>query len=236
MTRVTGADGCRGGWIAVTWEADGKVSLSVYATFAALLDATSDSAVIAVDIPIGLPDAAEPGGRACDREARARLGAGRGSCVFAPPVRGVLAAADYPEALRINRASSPAALGLSKQCWNIVAKIREADAALSPAMQARVAEVHPEVSFVALAGRDSLPPKKSDEGQRLRMRLLRAAGFPVAKLLGAAPRAVALPDDVLDACAAAWSARRIAQGEAWVLPSEVTPPGDSRGLEMSIRA
>jgi predicted RNase H-like nuclease len=151
-------------------------------------------------------------------------------------VRGVLAAADYPQALRINRGSSPAAPGLSKQCWNIVARIREADATLTPAMQARVAEVHPEVSFVALAGRDALPPKKSGEGQRLRMGLLRAAGFPVAALLGSVARAAALPDDVLDACAAAWSARRIAAGEAWVLPSEGPPPRDSRGLEMAIRA
>ena len=40
------------------------------------------------------------------------------------------------------------------------------------------------------------------------------------------------PDDLLDACAACWSARRIAEGRAESLPRE--PHSDARGLRMQI--
>jgi predicted RNase H-like nuclease len=41
-------------------------------------------------------------------------------------------------------------------------------------------------------------------------------------------------DDLLDACACAWSARRIAEGRAVRFPAD--PPQDARGLRMAIHA
>ena len=41
-------------------------------------------------------------------------------------------------------------------------------------------------------------------------------------------------DDLIDACACAWSARRIAEGRAVSFPAD--PPRDARGLRMAITA
>jgi predicted RNase H-like nuclease len=232
---VAGVDGCRAGWVVVTnATADGRWRASVEPDFPAVLAATAAAAIVGVDMPIGLPAAAVPGGRACDAEARTLVGRGRTSSIFSPPCRGVLAAPDYPIALAINRASSPHGLGFSKQAWNIVARIREVDAAIDPALQRRVVEVHPELCFIAMnGGRPLADGKKTPAGATQRRRLLRAAGFRnLTTLLRALPRALAAPDDILDACAAAWTAARVAAGTAIRIPAN--PPRDPRGLAMEI--
>src|SRR6266700_814257 len=81
MLPVAGVDGCRAGWLVVH---GGRAA--VCTDFAEVLTALPDDAVVAVDMPIGLVDEHEPGGRAVDRAARARLGAKRSS-VFSPPPR-----------------------------------------------------------------------------------------------------------------------------------------------------
>lgn len=81
----------------------------------------------------------------------------------------------------------------------------------------RVIEVHPEVSFCAMAGRPPTHSKKSWNGVMERIRLLAAAGCGIQSHIGAA--GVAGVDDVLDACAAAWSAERYRTGEAISLPA-----------------
>lgn len=96
----------------------------------------------------------------------------------------------------------------------------------------RIHEVHPEVSFHALAG--GVPPayaKKTWRGQNLRRSLLAEAGLVLPEELGEADR---IPvDDVLDAAAAAWSAHRIALGTANRLPE--VPEPDAEGRLVDIR-
>jgi predicted RNase H-like nuclease len=56
MTHVAGVDGCPKGWIAIVLD-DGRFARAEFAaTFADLLPNLADAEVIAVDIPIGLPD------------------------------------------------------------------------------------------------------------------------------------------------------------------------------------
>lgn len=214
--------------------ASGAAQIHCFPTFSELLKATRDCAAVGVDVPIGLLDGAIPGGRACDREARGRLGAGRGSSVFSPPTRPALAAADYPAALAANRASSEYGLGLSKQCYNIFPKIREVDALMTPHRQRRVREVHPELCFIALNGGQMLPDgKKTETGRAVRSRLLVENGFPeAAQAVARAREFTAAPDDVLDAFAACWTAARIADGEAERLPRR--PEKDGKGLRMEM--
>ncbi len=57
-----------------------------------------DIEVIAIDIPIGLP---ETGPRECDVLARRLLGRARASSVFPAPIRAVLGAKDYQQACAI---------------------------------------------------------------------------------------------------------------------------------------
>ncbi len=75
--RVLGVDGCRGGWVGIAWGADGSVVAYARSRISELVEAAEADGsvdVIAVDIPIGLP---ERGRRKADAQARLALGARR---------------------------------------------------------------------------------------------------------------------------------------------------------------
>jgi predicted RNase H-like nuclease len=204
VSYVAGVDACRGGWVAVVAE-DGKFVDSVLtATFADLLKIFGKATAVGVDIPIGLPSERP---RAADLEARAFVGPRRSS-VFPPPPRIALAAATYAEARLLVPSLSAQSFALGRRILEVESQLEE-----------RVLEVHPEVSFAALAGRHLHYPKRSWNGQLERRRLLADAGLELSDHLvaGKAPA-----DDVLDAAVAAWSATRKARGEAQTLPAD--PP------------
>jgi predicted RNase H-like nuclease len=242
---VAGVDGCRAGWVVVLRDRRGQECLArVVPDFRAVMALSEKPAVIAVDVPIGLLGVpigllgvAIAGGRACDGLAR-RLLLGRASSVFSPPTRPALdafrAGGSYREVSVANRGGLPGAPGLSKQTFNILPKIDEVDAALSPAAQRIVREAHPELAFVeANGGRPLRHAKKTAAGQAERARLLRKLGFSAPLSLPGAPRPKgAATDDLLDACIACWTAERIAAGTALVVPD--APPKDARGLRMEI--
>jgi predicted RNase H-like nuclease len=234
---VAGVDGCRGGWfviLAATGSNGGpplRVTGRRCANFREVLVLPENPVVLAVDMPIGLLDRPLPGGRACDREARKRLGRIRASSVFTPPTRPGLAAAAYAEVSRFN------GTGMSKEAFNILPKIRDVDEAMAPLDQTRVFEAHPELAFSALAGVPMRHNKKTAEGRRERVRLLRrifghAFQDPVRLRLEHGAAQVAM-DDVLDAYALAQVAQRIRRGSAARLPAE-QPQRDGRGLRMEI--
>lgn len=230
MAALAGVDGCPDGWVVALEDLEnGALSVRVAPDFAGVLALAPGPSLVAIDIPIGLP---ERGARPSDRAARALLGPGATSRVFPAPPRAVLAARSYDEANRLRRALE--GKGVSRQTYAILAKIREVDEALAHGPRARVCEVHPELSFRAMAGAArGLAPKKTAEGRAARERLVRRH-FPS---LG--PRALAerpprvRADDLLDAFAALWSARRIHAGSETVLPDP--PPRDGRGRPMAIR-
>lgn len=193
-------------------------------------------AVVAMDVPIGLAEC-EP--RACDRAARRRLGMRRQSSIFSAPCRGTLAATDYAQACAINRGLRGQAI--SRQSWGIVSKIAAVDAVLEmlPGLADQVWEVHPEVTFAELAKTSNglNEPKKSTDGQRLRLELLAAQGLTLdvdrirRELKGLKVRR----DDVVDAAACLVTATRIANGQAILLPPGPAPH-DARGRRMQIAA
>lgn len=245
MTRrtvdVVGVDGCALGWLAArapvaSDKPAGRPTIAALRRWRDVAAFARGAACIAVDMPIGLPDAARPGGRACDRAARALLGPRRSS-VFSPPARAALAAHDYRAALEANRSSGPGAPGLSKQAWHLTAKILDLDRWMTPARQRRVREAHPELAFARLQHGTPLPAAKSTAaGRRHRRSLLRAAGLAVPDIdaerrrLGASS---ASADDVLDALACLVTAARIAGGDARRLPAGgpgVPLERDARGL------
>jgi predicted RNase H-like nuclease len=113
-------------------------------------------------------------------------------------------------------------------------KIDEVDALMSPELQRRVVEVHPEVSFATMNNDVALKlSKKTAAGRALRIGLLgQAWGVDVGALVQKHRGKDAKPDDILDAMAACWTAERVLRGEAEWLPP--VPPVDSRGLRMAI--
>ncbi len=196
--------------------------------------------MIAVDMPIGLPERTGFGGRAAENAVRPLLGA-RQSSVFSVPSRSAIYAEDYAGACARASETSDPPRKVSKQLFNIAPRIREIDELLRafPAVTTRVFEVHPEVAFWRLNGGDALAePKKVKSrpyppGLALRRGLLIAAGLP-AHAVNTTPPKGAGPDDLLDALACAAVARRLHRGEAQPFPDP--PPRDAFGLRMAIWA
>jgi predicted RNase H-like nuclease len=234
-------DGCPAGWVAAfvrPTRSEGRLALC--ARFADLLAAPERPAVIAVDIPIGLPERAGHGGRAAETVVRPKLGA-RQSAVFSVPSRAAVYATDYDEACRRALETSDPPRKVSKQLFNITPKIREVDTVLraESLLARRVYEVHPELAFWRLnGGRPLNEPKKVKgrchaPGLAQRRRLLSDNAMPM-HLVDAAPMRGAGPDDIIDALACAAIARYLHAGLAQPFPAK--PPRDAFGLTMAIWA
>lgn len=236
MTLCIGIDGCRGGWLSVAWNGatDSHPIIRVLPSIRAVTLDPSD--IVAIDIPIGFMDVAVEGGREAEKEARRQL-PGKSSSVFSAPCRAALSASDHSEASALNRANSSApGIGLSRQSAAIIPKMREVDQFISPARQLQFFETHPELIFSIMnGGKPVLSKKRRLAGRNERIHLLRLNGFPVDHARQNIPsRGQWAWDDLIDACACAWSARRILEGRSLRFPA--APPRDARGLRMEINA
>jgi predicted RNase H-like nuclease len=243
VSLIAGVDGCRGGWLAVLLDTtgNGPPRLVLCASFAEVAVLPEAPAVIAVDMPIGLPERSQRGGRACEAAVRARLGP-RQSSVFSTPSRAAVMETDYRQACATALATSDPPRKVARQAFNLFGRIREIDALLrgQPELRERVFEAHPEASFCAMnGGTPAALPKKigsrpNPPGLAERRDLLLASDIPPALLDWSALPDGAGGDDLLDACACLWTAARILARTAECHPPD--PPRDALGLEMPIRA
>jgi predicted RNase H-like nuclease len=238
---LAGVDGCRAGWVAAFVRPAGEeVRVRIVPRFADVLAAPEAPAIVAVDMPIGLPDRIGPDGRGPERAIRPLLGA-RQSSVFSVPPRAAVYASDFGAACAAAQAASEPPRKVSKQLFMIAPKIREIDAVLrvDATLLRRVHEVHPELAFWRLNGERALDqPKKVKgvcygPGLELRRGLLVAGGLAASVVMSAPPKGAGA-DDLLDALACAAIARRIHAGTAQPFPA---PPGrDAHGLPVAIWA
>jgi predicted RNase H-like nuclease len=222
---VTGLDACANGWVAVTLPsaatdepfAPVAVSIAVSPT----LDGLSLAGVVGIDMPLGL---LADGWRDADTLARRALGR-RGVTVFAIPPRPVWQQPTYAAANRACRELT--GKGLSAQTWGLRGKLLEADEyrRKSPA---HLYEVHPELAFAALAGAPIAASKHTPAGLTARRQLLVRAGLALPPRVTGAPE-----NDLLDAAAVAWSARRIAVDQAVTLANPTQRADDN--TEIAIR-
>jgi len=251
--QLVGVDGCRTGWALA--RGDDNTPGAIDFTIAHDLDALFEEAAaggtsIVIDMPIGLPDSSP---RGCDHAARAILGGRRASSVFPTPCRSSLAAGSYSEACMLSRAASGKAM--TRQTYGILSKIREIDAAITPALQDRMHEGHPELVFALLAGGAGLASsKRTPCGERQRLDLLAAywqrfaytgrqggcSGDAITAARSRLGAANVARNDLVDAAACLVAAHRIATGTALVLPlianavNAQQAPRDGRGLRMEI--
>ena len=238
---VAGVDGCPDGWIVVLLNPEAQAfDVTHCPDFAAVLALEAAPRIIAVDMPIGLPERIEGPGRVAEQAVRPLLGQ-RQSSVFSIPARAAVHADSYADSCKAALATSTPPKKVSKQAFNIFPKIREIDALMTPALQARVFESHPEVIFTMLNGGQSAPlPKKvgsrpNPEGLAWRETLLGRSGVPDAVFtVNPKHHGKAARDDLVDAAACAACALRIARGAARRFPKEVTR--DGRGLDIAIWA
>jgi len=225
---VLGVDACPAGWVGVVLDPTLRASVFVAADITGLLALVReqhDVPVVAVDIPIGLPDS---GGRVADVEARRAL-AGKASSVFPTPVRSALEAETYAEAREANLAATDGRTSVSAQAYALRAKVLEVDAWVRSGPGAHVLEVHPELSFARMAGGPVLARKKDPDGVLARREALAAHGIVAPPWFRGAGFG---EDDLLDACAVAWTAVRHALGVSESLPGE--PEVFSDGIPAAI--
>ena len=197
---LAGVDGTREGWIAALARPQGTSRLECFPTLEFLLE--QNLQLIIIDIPIGLPSAPA---RACDIVARRKIG-DRRSSVFPAPRREMLGAPDQLAASQIREELD--GRRCSKQLFAILKKIGEADHLITPHLQSRVREGHPEVSFTEMnGGRPMSFYKRKPEGAGERLGLLLGEFPDIETRLATVPR-LSLRTDALDAYALLWSARR----------------------------
>lgn len=240
LFHVAGVDGCKAGWFAaiasVTKKSETDISYGfdlenvfIARTFAEVLSKTSDCKLVCVDIPIGLSDGDKP--RECDSQARELLRGRRASSVFPTPIRPCFSAVDYETASKISFEHT--GKKLNKQTFALIKKIREVDDLMTPELQNRVREIHPEVLFWAINCRKPIElNKKTIPGQALRHSLLQRIFTDIDSVLVRAPISGYAMDDALDAIVAAWSAGHAVIGKAKTLPEK--PPLDNKVLKMEI--
>ncbi|AMN38920.1 DUF429 domain-containing protein [Rhodoplanes sp. Z2-YC6860] len=243
---VAGADGCPKGWLVVFRSTTGDAPRAqLFKTFAEVVDTKPGK--LAVDIPIGLPELSVRGGRKADREARKILGRERQSSVFPAPCRAALVASSFEEACSIELEHSHPPKKVSQQVFNILNKIREVDlfARKHPDL---IFECHPEVSFYAMNRRIPmrLPKKVSRRknptglnmtGLEERYEILIQHGYTrefVTTRIGSAIEHSR--DDLIDACAAAWTAERIARQSSDLIQLPPDSDYDKCKLRMAIWA
>ena len=228
---LLGVDGCRAGWLVVGARLDPSGEIEQL-RWSLELEAASfiDADLVAIDMPMGL---AADGPRPCDQQARALLGARRSS-VFPAPVRAALGAVDYREACDLSFAAS--GRKLSKQAYNLLPKIRQLDQLLlaDPGRSDRVHEVHPELAFGQWNGGEPMVHGKKTAAGAAQRQALVEAQFPglALKIRTGVAKAKLADDDILDAIACLWSARRLFRQGALVLGGE----RDGCGLPMRITA
>lgn len=216
--RVLGVDGCPDGWVGVAIGKGDGPRVHTGGTLAAVIEAAEQDGpltCVGVDIPIGL---AHDRPRQADLLARQRLGRRRSS-LFLTPVRAALELPDYAGAVALNRVQT--GQGFSRQAFGLRTRVLEVDAFVRAGGRP-VLEVHPELCFAAMAGTPLTHGKKTWAGAVERQRLLARHGIVLDGALGPAPGRAGV-DDVLDAGAAAWTARRVHLGEAESLPDPPEP-------------
>ena len=217
---------------------ESRPAVGIFGSFEALVAAYGPSAVMAVDMPIGLPDRIVGSGRGPEQCVRPFLGA-RQSSVFSIPARAAVEAESYSEACALALAHSDPPRKVSKQAFFLFGKIREIDRALraDSCLRERVIECHPEFAFCRLNNMVPMEtPKKikgavNPAGIGERIALLARHGLDPDLFAAGAPRGAAM-DDLVDAAVNLVMAGRHAEGLTSTFPA--SPVRDRHGLLVAI--
>ncbi len=202
------------------------VALRQLSTLDEVLEAAAEAEIVAVDLAVGHddPEGNHRGGkRACDVAAREQHGEDRPDLPLVPP----------PQLLQLDDLEAAQAAAKDRGWVQPVAglwRLKDRLSALDEvADDERLFEVRTELSFEAMQraqGRDGqLPtPPHAWKGLVARLKLLADEGLRPARSVGGVGHLS--PKDATGATAAAWTAHRIATGQAGSLLKD--PPTDPR--------
>tara|TARA_Y100000768_G_scaffold345045_1_gene291722 strand:+ start:53 stop:751 length:699 start_codon:yes stop_codon:yes gene_type:complete len=231
MKKIAGIDGSKGGWVCVSGYENNFRELKFEKLEKFHDIKLKDFNLVLVDIPIGLDIDLKKGGRIVDKLARKELLTNKSS-IFNAPSRLVLDAKNYEEANKINKSKG---MGLSKQSWNLVKKIKEVDEYIRNSNKTIIFESHPEIIFQIMKRDKVSSKKKNKEGIIERKNLLVKSGFDKVFLERnlSAKDNFYKQDDFIDACSLFWSANRAIANSEVKIPNDTVL--DSEGIIMQIK-
>jgi predicted RNase H-like nuclease len=216
LSQIIGIDGCKRGWFSVWQNPDDTIQSSIFSTLNHLKDFFNDEAhlIIGIDMPVVLSDFIP---READQLAR-KLLSKKASSVFTAPTPEMLEQPNYERASYVSKRLFGKSMSL--QSWYLFPKIKDVQTIIHDA-HISLYEIHPELSFRAMNHEEViLESKKSKEGFEIRNALLRRhfESFNFESIRNLYPRKDVMDNDILDAMAVLWSARRIKANEASFLP------------------
>ena len=243
--KYVGVDGCPGGWFSVGLGDGCNFEVELFPSFSELVGYYSDAKLILVDMPIGLKERGL-GKRAADCEAQKIMGR-RNATVFYPPSREYTCQLDglkYEEAKKKATSWKDGWKGFA-QAVAITPKIIEVDKVIKSCANVKfpqIRETHPEICFWALNRRQIMSHNKTTtKGKCERIEVLMDCETQTKEILYSPETAKYLfnddvaPDDILDALAAAITAKIAWQqysGNPPTLPAEPQPDCKYLPMEM----
>lgn len=216
MTLILGIDGCKTGWFTVWQDNDGVIQSSIFSTLNDLKDFFSNHThlILGIDMPVVLSEFIP---READQLAR-KLLSKKASSIFTAPTPEMLAQPNYEKASSVSKRLFGKSMSL--QSWYLFPKIKDVQTIIHDAY-INIYEIHPELSFRAMNNEEViLESKKSKEGFEIRNSLLRIEfkSFDFESIRNLYPKKDVMDNDILDAMAVLWSAKRIQSKEAFFLP------------------
>ena len=216
MPLILGIDGCKTGWFTVWQDEKAAIQSSIFSSLNSLKDFFSNQnhLILGIDMPVVLSEQIP---READQLAR-KLLSKKASSVFTAPTPEMLEQPNYEKASFVSRRLFGKSMSL--QSWYLFPKIKDVQTIIHDP-HINIYEIHPELSFRAMNNEEViLESKKSKAGFEIRNSLLirQFKSFDFESIRNLYPKKDVMDNDILDAMAVLWSAKRIQSKEASFLP------------------
>ena len=222
MALIIGIDGCKSGWFSVWENQDGNIESSIFTNLNKLKNffKHENHLIVGIDMPVVLSELIP---RQADQLAR-KLLSKKASSIFTAPTPEMLAQPNYEKASLVSKRLFGKSMSL--QSWYLFPKIKDVQTMIHHE-DMQIYEIHPELSFRAMNNEQViLESKKSHEGFAIRNSLLalRFKHFIFEEIRNQYAKKDVMDDDILDALAVLWSAKRIQSNKASFIPQAPEKP------------
>ena len=222
MSLIIGIDGCKSGWFSVWGNQDKSIHSAVFSNLNELKNFFKNESrlILGIDMPVVLSEVIP---RQADQLAR-KLLSKKASSVFTAPTPEMLDQPNYEKASLVSKRLFGKSMSL--QSWYLFPKIKDVQTMIHHE-DMQIYEIHPELSFRAMNNEQViLESKKTHEGFALRNALLSMhfKNFIFEDIRNQHARKDVMDNDILDALAVLWSAKRIQSNQASFLPQAPEKP------------
>jgi len=222
LSLIIGIDGCKSGWFSVWENQDKSIHSSVFSNLNELKNFFKNESqlILGIDMPVVLSEVIP---RQADQLAR-KLLSKKASSVFTAPTPEMLDQPNYEKASLVSKRLFGKSMSL--QSWYLFPKIKDVQTMIHHE-DMQIYEIHPELSFRAMNNEQViLESKKTHEGFALRNALLSMhfKNFIFEDIRNQHARKDVMDNDILDALAVLWSAKRIQSNQASYLPQAPEKP------------